>query len=349
MPKKFTTYNVQSIMQLEGYVLLSEYQGYYKPLIVKCSRGHEYQTTLSSWRSGVRCPLCTGRKKWCYDEVKAAFEKEGYQLLNKGYKNNKQRLYFICPNGHRGYILWINWLKGHRCFMCGRIKASIKQRKSFDYIKKAFSEEGYELLSSGYVNRNTKLKFKCPNGHIYYTTWREWASGKRCAVCAGNAKPSYEIVKEAFVCEGYELLSERYINSYAKLKCKCPYGHVIYISWDKWKHGRRCSVCAAIKRFGSGNPMWRGGKSFERYCSLWKDRDFKEYIKWRDGYICNNAGCTKNTDLVIHHVDYNKKNCELSNLITLCRACNSRVNKNRVWYETWFKRLLSRKFGYKYE
>lgn len=349
MPKRLTTDYVRSTLARESYVLLNNYCNYYSILFVRCPEGHEYITTFASWKSGVRCPICTKRIKWTYADVKRAFEKEGYTLLTTTYKNNKQRLYFICPNGHYGNILWSNWQKGHRCFKCGRLKAADKQRKSIEYIEKEFRKEGYILLTKEYINRNSKLKFRCPNGHIYYTTWREWVNGKRCAICAGNAKPSYEYVKESFMREGYELLSEVYINSSTKLKYKCPNGHMAYITWDKWRQGRRCPICNKISKFGSGNPMWRGGVSFEPYCDLWRNSEFKEFIKWRDGYICNNAGCYNIDDLVIHHIDYNKKNCDVSNLITLCRSCNSKVNKHRQWYVEWFRRLLYIRYNFNYE
>lgn len=44
--------------------------------------------------------------------------------------------------------------------------------------------------------------------------------------------------------------------------------------------------------------------------------------------------------LVVHHIDYNKKNCKPYNLITLCNSCNSRANNNRKQHEKFYKSIM---------
>ena len=52
--------------------------------------------------------------------------------------------------------------------------------------------------------------------------------------------------------------------------------------------------------------------------------------------------------LSIHHIDYDKKNCHPSNLITVCIGCNGRANTDRDWHKSWYQTIMSKKFGYKY-
>ena len=40
--------------------------------------------------------------------IKEQFEKEGYTLLTTEYINNKQKLDYICPKGHKNTIRWNN-------------------------------------------------------------------------------------------------------------------------------------------------------------------------------------------------------------------------------------------------
>lgn len=93
---------------------------------------------------------------------------------------------------------------------------------------------------------------------------------------------------------------------------------------------------------GSNNSRWKGGISKEPYCHIWNTA-FKNEIRERDNNICQFCGATKNClgnkeiAMAVHHVDYNKKNCGSENLITLCTLCNSRANKNRDWWGSWFK------------
>jgi len=62
------------------------------------------------------------------------------------------------------------------------------------------------------------------------------------------------------------------------------------------------------------------------------DSNLKEKIRFRDGYKCKNCGCSQlenNKQLACHHIDYNKKNNNINNLISLCNSCHSKTNYNR--------------------
>jgi len=96
---------------------------------------------------------------------------------------------------------------------------------------------------------------------------------------------------------------------------------------------------------GVNHPMWKGGISFEPYCEIWSDQEYKESIKERDGYKCLNAECNKTCNkLCIHHIDYIKKNCNPLNLITICISCNSKANKNRKWHKAWYHAIIERRY-----
>jgi len=43
---------------------------------------------------------------------------------------------------------------------------------------------------------------------------------------------------------------------------------------------------------------------------------------------------------VIHHIDYNKLNCQSNNLICLCKKCNSKVNFNRDYWYAYFRYIM---------
>ena len=99
----------------------------------------------------------------------------------------------------------------------------------------------------------------------------------------------------------------------------------------------------SIATSGSNNPAWLGGISFEPYCIDWNNVT-KDAIKERDNHECQNSDCKHNCDhlsLCVHHVDYNKKNCEPRNLITLCISCNARANTNRKYWELIYRDVLN--------
>ena len=86
------------------------------------------------------------------------------------------------------------------------------------------------------------------------------------------------------------------------------------------------------------NPNWQGGKSFEPYTTDWTIT-LKRAIRERDNYICQKCSQYGNS---IHHIDYDKKNCNSNNLITLCRRCNTEVNFNRKYWTNYFQILCNR-------
>lgn len=218
-----------------------------------------------------------------------------------------------------------------------------------EFVRSEFDKEGYVLLSDKYVNSRSKLRFKCPKGHEYSMTWSNWQRGNRCAICAKNVRHAIDFVKGTFEEEGYMLLSTNYTNQKQKLNYICPNGHEHSITWTDWYNGGyRCPTCWSISITGEGNHEWKGGVSFDGYCPIWKDKDYKNDIRERDGFKCNNPNCdSKNPeDLVIHHIDYNRKNCHPNNLITICRICNIIANKNREWHKEFYTSLIRNRFNF---
>ena len=87
---------------------------------------------------------------------------------------------------------------------------------------------------------------------------------------------------------------------------------------------------------GENSPNWRGGTSFEPYSVDWTD-DLKRAIRRRDEYTCQICGREPAID--VHHIDYDKKNCDPKNLITLCKGCHSKTNHNREHWRKKFRRV----------
>jgi len=96
-------------------------------------------------------------------------------------------------------------------------------------------------------------------------------------------------------------------------------------------YGKRLDKC----------PNWKGGKSFEKYTTDWTD-ELKDIIRERDGYICYICGTHQdelngfNQKLDVHHIDYDKQNCNPENLISLCRSCHVKTNYNREYWLNYF-------------
>jgi 5-methylcytosine-specific restriction endonuclease McrA len=95
------------------------------------------------------------------------------------------------------------------------------------------------------------------------------------------------------------------------------------------------------------NHNWQGGKSFEPYSSDWIET-VKNAIRERDGDTCRLCGKRFFDEWVkrgrkkafpVHHIDYDKKNCNPDNLITLCVQCHTKTNYRRNYWKNYFKKL----------
>ena len=90
------------------------------------------------------------------------------------------------------------------------------------------------------------------------------------------------------------------------------------------------------KTKGEKNVNWNGGSSFVPYSVDWTST-LRRAIRERDKYICQ---ICYNEGNFVHHIDYNKKNCNPFNLINLCNKCHTMTNHNRnKWIDFFYKRL----------
>jgi len=87
------------------------------------------------------------------------------------------------------------------------------------------------------------------------------------------------------------------------------------------------------KMSGENNPMFCGWISLRGYGKGW-NKSLRKRIKERDGFICQL--CKSDKALSVHHINYNKQDCQEQNLITLCNRCNGRVNAKRGYWIKYF-------------
>ena len=90
---------------------------------------------------------------------------------------------------------------------------------------------------------------------------------------------------------------------------------------------------------GTKAPNWRGGKSFEHY-GIDFNEQLKRKIRKRDNYACQKCNRLQKDlgyKLCVHHIDYNKKNCNEDNLISLCINCHVKTNFKRNYWKNYFK------------
>jgi len=97
---------------------------------------------------------------------------------------------------------------------------------------------------------------------------------------------------------------------------------------------------------GENASGWHGGKSFEPYTPEF-NKALKLFIFERDKNICQNPGCEGLSKRKCpHHINYDKKDCDPLNLITLCYSCNVRANFNREFWENFYQEIMLERYRY---
>lgn len=100
--------------------------------------------------------------------------------------------------------------------------------------------------------------------------------------------------------------------------------------WIKGKHHSiktRTKIYLSSKR-GLNSPFYITDKIGSKGYGILFTKQLKEKVRVRDNFICQLCGvpeleCKRRLD--IHHIDFNRENCNMNNLISLCRSCHSKT------------------------
>lgn len=102
------------------------------------------------------------------------------------------------------------------------------------------------------------------------------------------------------------------------------------VSVSGFSHSEEFKVFMSERMSGKSNPAFKDWASKEPYGKEWS-AELKDKVRKRDNYRCNLCGLSNKIhrlifgrQLAIHHVDRNKKNCAINNLLTVCYYCHAR-------------------------
>jgi len=239
-------------------------------------------------------------KKLTYERVKNDADKIGYELLSEKIENAHAKIKMKCDKGHVYNPTWNNFKKGSRCPYCsGVIKHTYKAVKN--NIEK---DREYKLLSRKYTGVNDKLKLQCPNGNIWYVSYKYWKGGVRrcnCLECCdlkNNWRSHiyiHEEVNNIVEGRGFKLKS-KYRGTSKKINIDCPNGHNINVLFGNFAKGHGCKYCADdnLRRYDKLS-LW------ERYSKTCRHTSSKIYRK--NKYLINPNGLkTSRHEFHIDHI-----------------------------------------------
>jgi 5-methylcytosine-specific restriction endonuclease McrA len=152
----------------------------------------------------------------------------------------------------------------------------------------------------------------------------------QCVVCK-NIFKDYQSIKR-------KVCSKRCEKIYRKIIMKGNKFSLGYI--HPLKDRIKNSEVQKLRIINGTHNFWQGGISYEPYSVDWTNT-LRRSIRERDKYICRL--CKKPQEEIahdVHHIDYDKKNCDPNNLITLCHNCHIKTNYKRDYWEYYFKKFI---------
>jgi len=133
-----------------------------------------------------------------------------------------------------------------------------------------------------------------------------------------------------------------YIDGRSLKKYYCECGNEISSVTGRFGKG----MCKSCSVSGANNPRFNNWSSLDPY-TIEFNEIIKSEIRIRDNFKCRLCHKTEEQELkdyrrslTIHHIDYNKQNCEKDNLISLCNQCHLKTNSNRDYYYAYFTYLI---------
>lgn len=146
----------------------------------------------------------------------------GYSLISTNYINSQKPLNIKCPNGHNIFPCFSEFKRKARCNEC-----STNKSPTIESIQEFIKPKGFILLSTNYINNNTKLSVKCTKDHVWNVHWNNLKNGSGCPNCYGNKKHTVDEIREYLKPFNYTLIQTTFKNV-GYLKYNKPYKDFIW-------------------------------------------------------------------------------------------------------------------------
>jgi len=179
-------------------------------------------------------------KKVIIEELQTyAINKHG-KCLDTTYINSYTKMSWECEKGHQWEAVWNNIKNSNSwCPYCAGInKPDIIELQ--EYAK----NKGGKLVSTKYINNNTKLLWECSKGHQWEAHWNSILTGKTWCPGCSLLKPNITELQEYAINKGGKLVSTEYINNITKMLWECSEGHQWKACWNSINSGSWCPYCA---------------------------------------------------------------------------------------------------------
>ena len=126
----------------------------------------------------------------------------------------------------------------------------MSKKHTYKDVKEYIESNGQTLLSNSYINSYSKLLLKCPIGHEYSISYKDFRNNVRCTnsnciserISASKRKPFSEIERHCNSI-GLHIISGTYKERSSKISVVCPIGHEYTITVKGLLNSKMCKIC----------------------------------------------------------------------------------------------------------
>jgi hypothetical protein len=167
---------------------------------------------------------------------------------------------------------------------------------------------------------------------------------QRAAWKPGEAprKPKLQLIGDRFgklTCIEYLGPKHGIKNKAIYWRCQCDCGRFRNVTSHALISGKiqSCGCSRKPRPAGSNNVFWRGRHAPVAYPPEW-NHSLRWLVRSRDNFECQYPNCTGEDlrTLHVHHIDGNRANCSMENLISLCPTHHYFVETDRTSWEMYF-------------
>ena len=164
-------------------------------ITMRCSEGHEWNTTVGYIVRGNWCPECAGNVKLTLEGLQQLAAEHGGKCLSRTYRNARTKMRWECEKGHKWETASANIRGGSWCPICAAERAIQTKRKnlnpnakrrycSIEDMKAHARRLGGKCLSSEYHRTHEPLSWECRKGHRWSNSWGNIQRGQWCPECS---------------------------------------------------------------------------------------------------------------------------------------------------------------------
>ena len=326
MSKGFS--NTPELTRIKKSMSLRKY--YITHSIPKCGfkKGHKIRRITSS--KGHNIGICQKCGKFHKISDRTLEARKAISLVCSLCKKN-----FECMNmSKKKYCSYKCQNKAHSERMEGEGNPIYKTRRP-QYIKDAISKahKGKKL------SKETRKKMK---GHIPWNKNKNHPKYEEYAKMVGDRTRGKTKEMDESIRRAGQNTSKTRLRLFkeGKLKSWCK-----GLTKNEHKGLKKCSEKMSARMQGIKLEDWKGYISFEPYGEDWNVY-LKNQIRKRDNFTCQICGISEkklSKKMDVHHINYNKKNHNFINLVSLCKRCHVKTNTKREYWE-WQLNILNNIF-----